>query len=158
MDIGDRIKIRRIDLGMTQTELAHVLGYKSKAAISTVENNKEDMTTERIKKYAKALKTTPAYLMGWASDPDPDYQPTLKDHFARATSNIMKAIDTPKDFDEFQDDLQTSEFTEQEIDLIMKFREIDSDLQRMVISSLDTALTMTRERKKEKASSLSQAN
>lgn len=150
MDVGDRIKIRRIDLGMTQTELAHALGYKSKAAISTVENNKEDMTTERIKKYAKALKTTPAYLMGWASDPDPDYQPTLRDHLARASSNIRAAIDTPKDFDEFKEDSPLPEVTEQEIDLITKFREIDKDLQRMVISSLETALTMTRERKKRK--------
>lgn len=155
MDVGDRIKMRRKDLGMTQIELAHILGLKSKAAISTVENNKEDMTTERIKKYAKALKTNPAYLMGWVPDPDPNYQPTLKDHFNKATSNITKAIDIPKDFNDFKDD---AEFTEQEIDLITKFREIDNDLQRMVISSLETALTMTRERKKEKGLNLSQAN
>lgn len=70
MDIGDRIRERRKALGLTQLELAKRLGLTSKAAISTVENNKEDMTTERIRKYAEALDTTPQYLMGWIKDPE----------------------------------------------------------------------------------------
>ena len=70
MDIGDRIRERRKALGLTQSELAKRLGLTSKAAISTVENNKEDMTTERIRKYADALDTTPQYLMGWIKDPE----------------------------------------------------------------------------------------
>ena len=70
MEIGDRIRERRKALGLTQTELAQRLGLTSKAAISTVENNKEDMTTERIRKYAEALDTTPQYLMGWIDRPD----------------------------------------------------------------------------------------
>ena len=70
MEIGDRIRERRKALGLTQTELAQRLGLTSKAAISTVENNKEDMTTERIRKYAAALDTTPQYLMGWIDRPD----------------------------------------------------------------------------------------
>lgn len=65
MTIGNRIKLRRQELGLTQTELAHRLGLKSKVSISTVENDKEDLTTDRIKKFADALETTPAYLMGW---------------------------------------------------------------------------------------------
>ena len=70
MEIGDRIRERRTALGLTQRELAQRLGLTSKAAISTVENNKEDMTTERIRKYAAALNTTPQYLMGWVDRPD----------------------------------------------------------------------------------------
>lgn len=77
MDIGDRIRERRKALGLTQLELAKRLGLTSKAAISTVENNKEDMTTERIRKYAEALDTTPQYLMGWISRPD---RPAKREH------------------------------------------------------------------------------
>lgn len=66
--IGSRIKARRKDLGLTQTELAERMGYKTKAAISSVENNNEDLTTERVKKYAEALNTTPSFLMGWVDD------------------------------------------------------------------------------------------
>lgn len=65
MTIGERIKQRRIELGLTQTELAHRLGNKSRTSVCTVETNKEDLTTDRIRKYAEALETTPAYLMGW---------------------------------------------------------------------------------------------
>jgi transcriptional regulator with XRE-family HTH domain len=35
--------------------------------ISKVENGKVDIPQSLIFKFAKALKTTPAYLMGWAS-------------------------------------------------------------------------------------------
>lgn len=65
MSIGERIKQRRIELGLTQTELAYRLGNKSRASVCTVEKNKEDLTTDRIRKYAEALETTPSYLMGW---------------------------------------------------------------------------------------------
>ncbi len=65
MTIGERIKHRRIELGLSQEELAKRLGNKSRASVCTVEKDKEDLTTDRIRKYAKALETTPAYLMGW---------------------------------------------------------------------------------------------
>ena len=70
MTVGERIKKRRIELGLTQSELAERMGYSSRAAICTVEKNKEDLTTARIRKYADALETTPAYLMGWTASPD----------------------------------------------------------------------------------------
>lgn len=65
MTIGERIKIRRKELGLTQEELAHRLGNKSRASVCTVENDKEDLTTTRIQQYADALECTPSYLMGW---------------------------------------------------------------------------------------------
>ena len=63
--LGQRIRKRREELGLTQTELAQRLGYKSKVSVSHAESDRDDMTTTRIRKYAKALETTPAYLMGW---------------------------------------------------------------------------------------------
>lgn len=36
--IGQRIKQRRIELGMTQEELAHKMGYASKTTINKIEN------------------------------------------------------------------------------------------------------------------------
>lgn len=88
MEIGDRIRERRKALGLTQTELAQRLGLTSKAAISTVENNKEDMTTERIRKYAAALDTTPQYLMGWIDRPDRPQKHIVID--VTPTIDIMK--------------------------------------------------------------------
>ena len=68
MTIGDRIRIRRTELGLTQSELAHRLGYTSRTSVCTIEKNKEDLTTTRVKKFADALETTPAYLMGWEEE------------------------------------------------------------------------------------------
>lgn len=69
MTIGERIKQRRIELGLSQEELAKRLGNKSRASVCTVEKDKEDMTTDRVRKYAKALECSPAYLMGWEEKP-----------------------------------------------------------------------------------------
>jgi len=78
MTIGERIKARRIELGMTQDELASKLQLKSKVSVSNVENNKEDLTTTRVAKYAKALECTPAYLMGWEDDILSAYKRNIK--------------------------------------------------------------------------------
>jgi len=65
MTTGERIRERRKELGLTQEELARKLGNKSRASVCTVENDKEDLTTTRIRQYAEALECSPAYLMGW---------------------------------------------------------------------------------------------
>lgn len=65
MGVGKRIKQRRLELGLTQTELAKRLGLKSKVSISTVENEKEDISLDRLIKFADALDVTPGHLMGW---------------------------------------------------------------------------------------------
>lgn len=68
MTIGERIKKRREELSLSQAALAERMGYKSRAAICSVEKDKEDPTTARIRKFAEALETTPAYLMGWEDE------------------------------------------------------------------------------------------
>ena len=68
MSIGQRIRNRRIELGLSQSELGKRLGGISKAAVSAAELDKKDMTTDRIRRYAEALETTPAYLMGWKDE------------------------------------------------------------------------------------------
>lgn len=37
MTIGERIKFRREELGMSQEELAHKIGYKSRSAVNKIE-------------------------------------------------------------------------------------------------------------------------
>lgn len=64
MDIGNRIKLRREELGYTQDELAKRLGYKSRSSVNKIENSRE-VSMKKIKLYANALDTTVPYLMGW---------------------------------------------------------------------------------------------
>lgn len=62
--IYDRIKARRLELGLTVEELAQQLGYKDKSSISKIENGKADIPQAKIELFARALRTTTAYLMG----------------------------------------------------------------------------------------------
>ena len=67
MNTGDRIKQRRLELGLTADDLAEKIG-KSRATIYRYENGDiENMPTPVLEPLAKALDTTPADLMGWQS-------------------------------------------------------------------------------------------
>lgn len=65
MQIGDRIKARRLELGLTQDELAKKLGYKSRSTINKIEMNINDITQPKIIEFANALDTTIQHLMGF---------------------------------------------------------------------------------------------
>lgn len=61
---GQRVKSRRIEVGLSQQELADRVGYKSRSSINKIELGKADILQSNIKKIADALYTTPAQLMG----------------------------------------------------------------------------------------------
>lgn len=67
----DRIKSRRLEMGLTVEDLAHKMGYKDKSSISKIENGKADIPQSKIAAFADALETTPAYLMGWEEKMQP---------------------------------------------------------------------------------------
>lgn len=76
MTTGERIKERRVELGMTQLELAKKLGYKSKSTINKIELGVQNLKQSKIKAIADALLTTPNYIMGWAdADGNPIDEP-----------------------------------------------------------------------------------
>ena len=62
--IYERIRARRIELGLTVEELAKKIGYKDKSSISKIENGKADIPQSKVIAFARALNTTTAYLMG----------------------------------------------------------------------------------------------
>lgn len=65
LEIGERIKIRREELQMSQDELAKRIGYKSRSSINKIELGHYNLTQSKIKAIADALDTTPGYIMGW---------------------------------------------------------------------------------------------
>lgn len=68
MEIGQIIKRRREELGISQEELALKAGYKSRSSINKIEVDGRGLPQSKITTIAKALKTTPAFLMGWETD------------------------------------------------------------------------------------------
>ena len=73
MKIGDRIKERRMELGYSVDEVAEKLG-KNRATVYRYESNEiEKLPITTLEPLAKALNTTPAYLMGWDEEkPEPE--------------------------------------------------------------------------------------
>ena len=65
MDIYQRIRNRREELGMSQDDLAQKMGYKSRSSINKIEMGLNDISQSKVVEIAEALDTTPAYLMGW---------------------------------------------------------------------------------------------
>ena len=67
MTIYDRIKYLREKNGFSQQTLAEKVGFKTASAINKIELGLRDINHSKIISFAKALGTTPAYLMGWES-------------------------------------------------------------------------------------------
>ena len=65
LGIGKRIKQKRQELGLTQLELAQKMGYTSRAAICKVEKGQDNITSDRVTKFANALGCSESYIMGW---------------------------------------------------------------------------------------------
>ena len=65
MSIGTRMKERRLQLNKTLEEVGSVVGVY-KATIQRYEKGAiTNIPSDKIEKIAKALSTTPAFLMGW---------------------------------------------------------------------------------------------
>lgn len=64
-NIGERIRIKREERKMSQTELANRMGYKSRTTIAKIESGINDVSQSNVVKFAEVLNTTIAYLMGW---------------------------------------------------------------------------------------------
>lgn len=72
MTIGERIKKRRIDIGLTVEDLASKLG-KNRATVYRYENGDiENLPISILEPIASVLCTTPAYLMGYEENLETD--------------------------------------------------------------------------------------
>jgi 2-C-methyl-D-erythritol 4-phosphate cytidylyltransferase len=64
MSTGSNIRRRRIELGMSQQELATVLGYRTRSTIAKIESGDNDVSLSKLKKFASVLGTTVENLIG----------------------------------------------------------------------------------------------
>lgn len=59
----DNLKRRRMELGISQDELATMVGYRSRSSISKLESGYVDVTQKKLILLAKVLDTTPEALL-----------------------------------------------------------------------------------------------
>ena len=63
MSIADNIKKRRLELGLSQQELASLIGYRSRSTIAKIEAGENKIPKGKIKKFATALNVTEEYVL-----------------------------------------------------------------------------------------------
>lgn len=68
MEIYERIKLRRKELGLSAEKVAEELGVSPATIYRYEKKDIKKFPTEILEPLSKVLRTTPAYLMGWADD------------------------------------------------------------------------------------------
>ena len=68
MEIGEKIKKRRLELGMSQRELARTMGYSDNSTLNRIEKGTVDVSQSKVVQFSKALNCSIAYLMDWEED------------------------------------------------------------------------------------------
>ena len=62
MGIAENIKRRRLELDLSQQELANAMGYKSRSTIAKIEAGENEVPESKIHKFAQILDTTVDYI------------------------------------------------------------------------------------------------
>lgn len=65
MKIGDRIRLKRNEKGLSQRDLAALMGYSHHSTLARIENGSVDVSQKKIVQFAEVLGVSVAYLMGW---------------------------------------------------------------------------------------------
>lgn len=77
MKFKDRMKKRRKDLGLTLEDVAKIVGVTRQTIQKYESGVVTNIPSDKIELIATALKTTPAYLMGWEEEKKEDIE-TIK--------------------------------------------------------------------------------
>jgi transcriptional regulator with XRE-family HTH domain len=89
--IGDRIRNRRELLGLSQEDLARMIGYTSRSSINKIETGAQQLRQSKIKAVADALDTTVNYILG--IDTKADSQKDYLDNYMDQIKDIISEMD-----------------------------------------------------------------
>ena len=87
MMIGRRIKQRRKELKISADELGRILGKDRSTIYRYEKGDIENMPLDILEPIAKALNTTPQYLMGWVDEETHKKNDTITDAVVRMRSD-----------------------------------------------------------------------
>ena len=74
MELADRVRLRREELGLSQEDLAFRMGYSSRTSINKIENGRP-CSQKIIARLAEALTVSIPYLMGWEEEEEKSTTP-----------------------------------------------------------------------------------
>lgn len=87
MNIGEKVKERRLELGWSQDELAKRCGFKNRTSIFDIEKGRVKTPHKRIEALAKALDVSPEYLMGWVEEDEASRNDLIAEFAVKAQSS-----------------------------------------------------------------------
>lgn len=73
MKVNEKIKALRKQKGLSQQELAELVGFKTASAINKIELGLRDINQAKIKAFAEALEVSPAYLFDDSETENSDF-------------------------------------------------------------------------------------
>ncbi len=91
MSVGANIRKRRYEMGMSQQELAHAMGYKTRSTIAKIESGENSVTESKLRKFALVLDTTPEYLVGGYAPETVESRGTPREKKTRRTVAVILA-------------------------------------------------------------------
>lgn len=94
---GERVRIRRKRLKLSQEQLAEKIGYKGRGPVSKLESGDNAFKQPLVAKLAEALKTTPAYIMGWDEEPE-EPRPIKTSCLSRQCGKSQLSVKSPVAF------------------------------------------------------------
>lgn len=91
MRVGERIKSRRKEIGLSAEQVAKELGVSPATVYRYESNDIMNMRIDKLEPIAKALRTTPAYLMGWEDD--------KKENPLAESQRILESVNSSENID-----------------------------------------------------------
>ena len=114
MTVGQRIKMKRESLNISQVDLANKIGCTKQTLYKYENDIITNIPSTNIERIAQALGTTPAYLMGWEdtvkANDDPDIiriqraRKKMPEKDKKRMMNILKASFEDYFSDNYEDD------------------------------------------------------
>ena len=126
-NMGEKIKNRRIELKITQEELSELTGYSDRSSITKIEKGKVDLTLSKLKEFAKVLKVSPEYLMGYKEN-EKNSNPYFVDTSVLTPEELAEfekvtGVNKQLFFNDVDDEHDMAVFKRAVIDILIKQRE-----------------------------------
>lgn len=93
MKVNEKIKALRKQKGLSQQELAELVGFKTASAINKIELGLRDINQAKIQAFAKALEVSPAYLFADKEEKNSDF--SEKSEQKRSSGDDKNVSDVP---------------------------------------------------------------
>lgn len=128
MRIGERIKLKRNEKGLSQRDLASLMGYSHHSTLARIENGSVDVSQKKIVQFAEVLGVSVAYLMGWD---EAEKNAPGKDNLTEGEKELLKF------FREIPEESRSLA-----LEVFKTFRKIPEDRQAEALELLQVALRM----------------